>query len=95
MTILPSFSWQSHVFTDNDNDRFVGVRQDSYGLLRARVRYDDPSERYFAEIYGNNIADQEYLIDAGNTGAGFGLPTFIAGAPRTSPQCFKRVAARA
>ncbi|HBU63766.1 MAG: TonB-dependent receptor [Oceanicaulis sp.] len=83
VTILPSFSWQSHVFTDNDNDRFVGVRQDSYGLLRARVRYDDPSERYFAEIYGNNIADQEYLIDAGNTGAGFGLPTFIAGAPRT------------
>ncbi|WP_375550042.1 TonB-dependent receptor [Oceanicaulis alexandrii] len=83
LTVLPSYSWQSHVFTDNDNDRFVGVRQDAYGLLRARVRYESVDEGYFAEVYGNNLTDEEFLIDAGNTGAGFGLPTFIPGAPLT------------
>lgn len=83
LTVLPSYSWQSHVFTDNDNDRFVGVRQDAYGLLRARVRYESADEGYFAEVYGNNLTDEEFLIDAGNTGAGFGLPTFIPGAPLT------------
>ena len=83
VSVLPSYSWQSHVYTDNDNDRFVGVRQDAYGLWRARLRYDDPSARYYAEVYGNNLLDEEYLIDAGNTGAGFGLPTFISGAPLT------------
>lgn len=30
----------------------------------------------------NNILDEEYLIDTGNTGRSFGIPTFIAGAPR-------------
>jgi hypothetical protein len=30
-----------------------------------------------------NAGDREYLIDAGNTGLNFGLPTFIVGAPRT------------
>ena len=28
------------------------------------------------------LLDKEYLVDAGNTGGGFGNPTFVAGAPR-------------
>lgn len=83
VSVLPTYSWQSHIFTDNDNDRFVGVRQDAYGLLRARVRYETADAGKFAEIFGSNLTDEEYLIDAGNTGASFGLPTFIAAAPRT------------
>ena len=27
-------------------------------------------------------ADKQYLIDAGNTGGSFGIPTFVAGDPR-------------
>ena len=30
----------------------------------------------------NNALDEEYIIDAGNTGGAFGIPTFIAGLPR-------------
>lgn len=30
----------------------------------------------------SNVLDKEYIIDAGNTGDAFGIPTFIAGAPR-------------
>ena len=30
----------------------------------------------------DNLFDEEYIIDAGNTGDAFGIPTFIAGSPR-------------
>lgn len=83
VSFLPSYSWQSHIYFDNDNQEFVGVRQDSYGLLRARLRYETADASRFAEIFGANLTDEKYLIDAGNTGGAFGLPTFIAGAPRT------------
>jgi len=29
----------------------------------------------------NNALNEEYIIDAGNTGRNFGIPTYIAGAP--------------
>lgn len=83
VSVLPSYTWQSHFFTDNDNDEFAGVRQDSYGLLRARLRYETADRNRFAEVFGSNLLDEQYLIDSGNTGGAFGLPTFIAGAPRT------------
>jgi iron complex outermembrane recepter protein len=83
VSLLPSYSWQSHIYFDNDNQEFVGVRQDSYGLLRARLRYETADRSRFAELFGANLTDEQYLIDAGNTGGAFGLPTFIAGAPRT------------
>lgn len=82
LSVLPSYSWQSHIYFDNNNQRFAGVRQDSYGLLRARLRFDAANERWYGEVFGSNLTDEQYLIDAGNTGAAFGLPTFIAGAPR-------------
>ena len=82
LSLLPTYSWQSHIFFDNDNQEFAGVRQDSYGLLRARLRFDAANERWYGEVFGSNLTDEQYLIDAGNTGAAFGLPTFISGAPR-------------
>ena len=82
LSFLPAYSWQSHIFFDNDNQEFPGVRQDAYGLLRARLRFDSADDRWYGEVFGSNLTDEQYLIDAGNTGAAFGLPTFIAGAPR-------------
>ena len=34
------------------------------------------------QAWGSNLADKDYLIDAGNTGQQLGLPTYIVGAPR-------------
>ena len=83
MTFLPTYSWQSDIFFDNDNDRFGGVlAQDAYGLLNARLRFVDAGENFHVELFGTNLLDEEYLIDAGNTGGSFGMPTFIAGSPR-------------
>tara|TARA_R110000868_G_scaffold144412_1_gene363570 strand:- start:13624 stop:15996 length:2373 start_codon:yes stop_codon:yes gene_type:complete len=82
VSFLPTYSWQSRIFFDNNNDRFGGIlTQDAYGLLNARLRFETADTRYHAEIYGSNLTDEQYLIDAGNTGGSFGIPTFIAGSP--------------
>jgi outer membrane receptor protein involved in Fe transport len=93
--IQPTWTWQSEIFFDNDNDRtdlqttnfvpdrFVDELQDSYGLLNLRVRYTPDHGNWSVEAFGDNLLDEDFLKDAGNTGDNLGLPTFIAGEPRT------------
>lgn len=97
LSITPTYSWQSEVFFDDDNDDpalqvrspitlsdfLLDERQDSYGLFNLRARYEAASGHWSVEAFANNLADEEYLIDAGNTGDLLGIPTFIRGAPRT------------
>jgi outer membrane receptor protein involved in Fe transport len=96
VSVRPSYTWQSKVFFGNDNDRAVFQQppaslvadniqdefQDGYGLANLRVSWTASSAPLILEAFVNNIADEEYLIDAGNTGDSLGLPTFIAGPPR-------------
>lgn len=94
ISLTPTYTWQSEIFFDNDNDNdltdgdggITGVAvdevQDAYGLANVRLRFDDASGRYSAELFVTNAFDEEYIIDAGNTGDSFGIPTFIAGAPQ-------------
>jgi iron complex outermembrane receptor protein len=35
------------------------------------------------EVFADNLTDEKFIKDAGNTGDGLGMPTFIAGEPRT------------
>lgn len=93
--VQPTYSWQSETFFDNDNDRTdlqtgnfvpdtaVDEVQEAYGLLNLRVRYAPSDAGWGLELFGDNLLDEEYIKDAGNTGDGLGLPTFIAGEPRT------------
>ena len=48
--------------------------------LRAGWRFN---ENWEVGIWANNLADEEYLTDAGNTGLLFGIPTVIAGPDRS------------
>lgn len=96
VSVRPTYSWQSKVYFGNDNDRPVFQQppgalvadnvqdefQDSYGLANLRFSWTADSRPLTLEAFVNNITDEEYLIDAGNTGDSLGLPTFIAGAPR-------------
>lgn len=95
LEIQPSWTWQSKIFFDDDNDRpelqtgnFVpdliqDEFQDSYGLLNLRIRYVPVSGAWGIEAFGDNILDERYVKDAGNTGDALGMPTFIAGRPAT------------
>lgn len=79
--VRPSWNWRSQVFFEDQNQR--GIEQAGYGLVdvRAGLRFGDG--RWDLGVFVKNAADRQYLIDAGNTGLNFGLPTFIVGSPRT------------
>ena len=94
--IRPSYSWQSEVFFDDNNDRAVfqqppgafvadniqDEKQDAYGLVNLRASYRPAGTSVTFELFATNLTDEDYIIDAGNTGDSLGLPTFIPGAPR-------------
>jgi len=85
LSFTPVWTWQSEVFFDNDNDLTDAIQdevQGDYGLVNLRARLDLPGDQIYGEVFVNNLLDEEYIIDAGNTGDSFGIPTFIAGSPR-------------
>jgi iron complex outermembrane recepter protein len=78
--LRPSYSWRSQVYFEDENQ--PGIEQDGYGLLNVRAGWRF-NENWEVGIWGNNLADEEYLTDAGNTGLLFGIPTVIAGPDRS------------
>jgi len=91
--VQPTYTWQSEVFFNDDNDipalqttAFVpdlvqDELQEAYGLLNLRVRFAPDGGNWEVEAFGENLLDEEYVKDAGNTGDALGMPTFIAGRP--------------
>lgn len=73
-------TYQSEVFFESSN--YPGSSQDAYSLTDASVRLQQQDSPFAYEIYANNLFDKEYLIDAGNTGGGLGIPTNVRGMPR-------------
>jgi len=96
VSIRPSYTWQSKVFFDDNNDRpefqqppasFLPDNdqdeyQDGYGLLNLRASYTPTEGGWTVGAFVTNLTDEEFIIDAGNTGDSLGLPTFIPGRPR-------------
>ncbi len=60
----------------------VVEEQDAYGISSLRIAFDGANERWGIYAQGENIFDEEYLIDVGNTGGAFGLHTIIRGKPK-------------
>ncbi|WAC59289.1 TonB-dependent receptor [Brevundimonas sp. SL130] len=99
--VQPTYTWQSKVFFDDDNDipalqtsnivadLVQDEYQDAYGLLNLRVRYTPEGGAWGVEAFGENVLDEEYIKDAGNTGDALGMPTFIAGRPAAYGLVFK------
>lgn len=75
----PTYTYKSKVFFEETN--LPEISQDAYGLLNFRTGLV-VDNNYEINFYMTNALDKEYIIDAGNTGGAFGIPTFIAGAPR-------------
>ncbi|MEQ9507287.1 MAG: TonB-dependent receptor [Hyphomonas sp.] len=60
----------------------VVEEQGAYGLANLRVAFDSADDRWGVFASGENLLDEEYLIDVGNTGGAFGLHTIIRGRPQ-------------
>ena len=94
LDFLPTYTWQSKIFFDDDNDipalqtthLLPDLVQDEfqrqYGLLNARLTYQPENTRWSLGVFVTNALDQKFIKDAGNTGDDLGIPTFIAGEPR-------------
>jgi outer membrane receptor protein involved in Fe transport len=78
--IRPTFNFRSQVYFEEDNR--PELSQDAYSLLNLRAGVKLQQGRYEIALYGNNLLDAQYIIDAGNIGDAFGIPTFIPGPPR-------------
>ncbi len=95
--LTPTATYKSKVFFEDENQMAFAVvnpgtgatvftvpeiAQDGFVLvnLRGGVRFNEG--RYGIHGFVENLTNKEYIIDAGNTGGAFGIPTFIAGPPR-------------
>ena len=78
LVLVPSYTWQSDVYFDNTERE--AISQDAYGLMNLNVQLN-LENGFGIEAYATNLLGEDYIIDAGNTGDGFGIPTFIAGQP--------------
>ena len=73
-------SFQSEVFFESSN--YPGLSQDTHSLTDISVQFSQEASSFAYEVYLENAFDKEYVIDAGNTGGGLGIPTYVRGMPR-------------
>ncbi|RMB35906.1 outer membrane receptor protein involved in Fe transport [Sphingomonas sp. PP-F2F-G114-C0414] len=76
----PSINYRTKVFFELPNSQAVSTP--GYTLVNARAGLEFAQGRYSVGGFVRNATNKRYLIDAGNTGGGFGIPTYIAGEPR-------------
>jgi len=94
--LTPNVTARSKEFFDDDNDRpdlqqqpaslvpdnIQDEVQKGFAVVNLRAGYTFPNKRLRVEAWVENLFDKKFIKDAGNTGDGLGLPTFIAGPPR-------------
>ena len=76
---VPNLTYRSKVFFELPNRAAISTPGYTLFNLRSGVELGD---RFTIGGFARNLTNERYLIDAGNTGGGFGVPTYIRGEPR-------------
>ena len=76
----PSVTYRGHIYFEVPNK--AGIEQDAVTLVNVRAGVSFAEEKFEIAAFARNVTNKDYLLDAGNTGGGFGIPTFIAAEPR-------------
>ena len=76
----PSITHRSTIFFQLPNDPLIS--QGPVTLVNARAGVSFAQDRYEIAGFIRNAFNEDFLLDAGNTGGLFGIPTFIPGEPR-------------
>lgn len=76
----PSVTHRSRIFFEIPNSPLIS--QEAVTLLNARAGISFADDRFELAGFIRNATDEDYLLDAGNTGGAFGRPTFIPAEPR-------------
>lgn len=77
---FPTVTYSSKQFFEIPNSERLS--ENGYLLVNARAGVRFAEGRYEITAFARNLTNEDYLIDAGNTGGAFGTATFIAGEPR-------------
>jgi outer membrane receptor protein involved in Fe transport len=78
--LTPSVTYRSRIFFEVPNNPLIS--QEAVTLFNARGGISFADERFEIAGFIRNATDEDYLLDAGNTGGAFGIPTFIPAEPR-------------
>lgn len=76
----PSVTYRSKIYFEVPNKE--AISQDGVMLVNAKAGLSFAERRYEIAAYIRNATNKRYLLDAGNTGGGFGNPTYIPAEPR-------------
>lgn len=76
----PTVTHRSTIFFQVPNSALLS--QGPVTLVNARAGVSFADDRFEIAGFIRNAFDEEYLLDAGNTGNGFGVPTFIPAEPQ-------------
>jgi outer membrane receptor protein involved in Fe transport len=76
----PTITHRSSLFFELPNNPVTSEGPVTLANLRAGVRH--PEGKWEVIGFATNLFNEQYVMDAGNTGGAFGIPTFIRGLPR-------------
>jgi len=76
----PTVTHRSSIFFEVPNNPVTS--QGAVTLINARAGISFADEQFEIAAFIRNAANEDYLLDAGNTGGAFGVPTFIPAEPR-------------
>ncbi|MEC9109238.1 MAG: TonB-dependent receptor, partial [Pseudomonadota bacterium] len=76
----PSITHRSRIYFEVPNSDVTS--QGPVTLVNARAGISFADDRYEIAGFVRNAFNEDYLLDAGNTGGAFGIPTFIPAEPR-------------
>lgn len=76
----PSITYRSRIFYELPNSALIS--QGAVTLINARAGVSFADDTFEIAGFVRNAGNKEHLLDAGNTGGFFGIPTFIPAEPR-------------
>lgn len=78
--MTPTITYRSKIFFELPNNPRTSQGPVTLINIRGGVSFAD--KKYELSAFMRNVTDKNYLLDAGNTGGAFGIPTYIPGEPR-------------
>jgi outer membrane receptor protein involved in Fe transport len=76
----PSVTYRSKIYFEVPNTE--AISQDGVTLVNLRAGVSFADGHYEISGFMRNATNKNYLLDAGNTGGAFGIPTYIPAEPR-------------
>lgn len=76
----PSVTYRSSMFFEIPNNPVTS--QAAVTLVNVNAGFRFGGDRFEISAFARNLLNEDYLLDAGNTGGAFGIPSFIPAEPR-------------